>query len=78
MPLLIPKSKKRTALLRKLKEVFRNSRSQPVEGLIEVVRLTVPVNPFWPVTTTVNVPVELGPRGRAAKLYVKGGEEPLT
>jgi len=50
----------------------------PVEGLIEVVRLTVPVNPFWPVTTTVNVPVELGPRGRAAKLYVKGGEEPLT
>jgi RNA-directed DNA polymerase len=34
MPLLIPKRKKRTALLRKLKEIFRHSRSQPVEGLI--------------------------------------------
>jgi RNA-directed DNA polymerase len=34
MPLLIPKSKKRTALLRKLKEIFRHSHSRPVEGLI--------------------------------------------
>jgi RNA-directed DNA polymerase len=35
MPLLIPKSKKRTALLGKLKAIFRHSRSQPVQGLIE-------------------------------------------
>jgi RNA-directed DNA polymerase len=35
MPLLIPKSKKRTALLRQLKEIFWHSRSQPVKGLIE-------------------------------------------
>jgi RNA-directed DNA polymerase len=34
-PLYMPKSKKRTALLRKLKEIFRNSRSQPFGGLIE-------------------------------------------
>jgi RNA-directed DNA polymerase len=35
MPLLLPKSKKRTALLVKLKEIFRASRSQPVGGVIE-------------------------------------------
>ena len=35
MPLLLPKSKKRTALLGKLKEIFRASRSQPVGGVIE-------------------------------------------
>jgi RNA-directed DNA polymerase len=35
MPLLIPKHKKRTALLRQLKEVFRHSRSQPVNRIIE-------------------------------------------
>ena len=35
MPLYMPKGKKRTALLRKLKEIFRASRSQPVGGLIE-------------------------------------------
>src|SRR5215510_9101739 len=35
MPLLLPKSKKRTALLSKLKEIFRVSRSQPVGGVIE-------------------------------------------
>lgn len=35
MPLLMPKSKKRTALLRKLKEIFKASRSQPVSGVIE-------------------------------------------
>jgi len=35
MPLRIPKSKKRTALLRQLKEIFRHSRSQPVNRLIE-------------------------------------------
>lgn len=34
-PLYMPQSKKRTALLRKLKEIFRNSRSQPIGGLIE-------------------------------------------
>src|SRR3954451_8979831 len=35
MPLLLPKSKKRTVLLVKLKEIFRASRSQPVGGVIE-------------------------------------------
>jgi RNA-directed DNA polymerase len=35
MPLLLPKGKKRTALLGKLKEIFRTSRSQPVGGVIE-------------------------------------------
>jgi RNA-directed DNA polymerase len=34
MPLRTPKGKKRTALLRKLKEVFRKHRSRPVGGLI--------------------------------------------
>src|SRR5215217_342132 len=34
MPLLLPKGKKRTALLGKLKEIFRASRSQPVGGVI--------------------------------------------
>ncbi len=35
MPLYVPKGKKRTALLRKLKAIFRGFRSQPVNGLIE-------------------------------------------
>jgi RNA-directed DNA polymerase len=35
MPLLLPKGKKRTALLGKLKEIFRISRSQPVGEVIE-------------------------------------------
>ena len=35
MPLLLPKGKKRTELLGKLKEIFRSSRSQPVGGVIE-------------------------------------------
>ena len=35
MPLLLPKGKKRTALLCKLKEIFGTSRSQPVGGVIE-------------------------------------------
>ena len=35
MPLLLPKDKKRTALLGKLKAIFRASRSQPVGGVIE-------------------------------------------
>jgi RNA-directed DNA polymerase len=34
MPLLLPKGKKRTALLGKLKAIFRASRSQPVGGVI--------------------------------------------
>jgi RNA-directed DNA polymerase len=34
MPLRTPKGKKRTALIRKLKEVFRRHRSRPVRGLI--------------------------------------------
>jgi RNA-directed DNA polymerase len=35
MPLLLPKSKKRTALLRKLKAIFGAAQSQPVSGVIE-------------------------------------------
>src|SRR3954454_14201473 len=35
MPLLLPKGKKRTALLGKLKEIFGASRSQPVSGVIQ-------------------------------------------
>ncbi len=35
MPLLIPKMKKRTALLRQLRAVFQRSRSQPVDRIIE-------------------------------------------
>jgi RNA-directed DNA polymerase len=35
MPLHTPKGKKRTALLRKLKTIFRSFRSRPVSGLIE-------------------------------------------
>ena len=35
MPLYMPKGKKRTALLGKLKAIFRNSRSQPVKVVIE-------------------------------------------
>jgi RNA-directed DNA polymerase len=35
MPLLVPKNKKRTALLRKLKEIFRGCRSQPANHVIE-------------------------------------------
>src|SRR5947209_9624021 len=35
MPLLLPKGKKRSALLSKLKEIFRASRSQPVSGVID-------------------------------------------
>jgi hypothetical protein len=50
----------------------------PVEGLIDVERLTVPVKPFWPVIVTVNVPVELADKGRATKLYVNGADEPVT
>ena len=37
MPLYVPKGKKRTALLRKLKKIFRGFRSQPVNGLIETI-----------------------------------------
>src|ERR1700726_4197429 len=35
IPLYMPRGKKRTALLRKLKLVFRSYRSQPVKELIE-------------------------------------------
>ena len=35
MPLLLPKGKKRMALLGKLKEIFRDFRSQPVGKVIE-------------------------------------------
>jgi RNA-directed DNA polymerase len=44
MPLLLPKSKKRTALLGKLKEIFRASRSQPVGEVIEKIN---PILPGW-------------------------------
>jgi RNA-directed DNA polymerase len=35
MPLLWPKGKKRTALLDKLRDIFRNSISQPISGVID-------------------------------------------
>jgi RNA-directed DNA polymerase len=35
MPLLLPKGKKRTALLDKLRGIFRNSVSQPISGVID-------------------------------------------
>ena len=35
MPLRVPKGKKRTALLRKLKTIFRSFRSQPVRQLVD-------------------------------------------
>jgi RNA-directed DNA polymerase len=35
MPLRVPKTKKRTALLRKLKTIFRSFRSQPVRQLVD-------------------------------------------
>lgn len=37
MPLRIPQGKKRTALLRKLKECFRRARSQPTGSLIATI-----------------------------------------
>jgi RNA-directed DNA polymerase len=37
MPLRIPQRKKRTALLRKLKECFRRARSQSTDGLIATI-----------------------------------------
>ena len=37
MPLVIPQLKKRTALLRKLKECFRRAQSQPTEELISTI-----------------------------------------
>jgi len=37
MPLYMPQGKKRTALLRKLKAIFRSFRSRPVGGLIETI-----------------------------------------
>ena len=40
----------------------------PVDGLIDVARLTVLVKPFWLVIVTVKVPVEPPERGRATKL----------
>jgi len=39
MPLRTPKDKKRTALLRKLKEVFREYRTHSVRGLIAEINL---------------------------------------
>ncbi len=37
MPLYVPQGKKRTALLRKLKAIFRSFRSQPVGELIATI-----------------------------------------
>jgi hypothetical protein len=37
MPLCIPQTKKRTALMRELKKVFRGSRSQPVQRVMETI-----------------------------------------
>src|SRR3954451_25224258 len=44
MPLLLPKGKKRMALLVKLKEIFRASRSQPVGGVIQKIN---PIPRAW-------------------------------
>ena len=41
MPLRLPQTKRRTALLRQLKEQFRRARSQPTVGLIEQINLTL-------------------------------------
>ena len=37
MPLCIPRIKQRTAFLRRLKEVFRQYRSQPIQGIVKVI-----------------------------------------
>ena len=37
MPLIRPQTKKRTALLRQLKVVFRSLRSQPIRNVIEII-----------------------------------------
>jgi len=51
---------------------------RPVEGVTEVARFTVPVNPFFPVTMTVKAPVLLaGLKERAAELIVNGDADPV-
>lgn len=52
--------------------------ASPVEGFVVVVRVTVPVKPFWLVTVAVNVPVRL-PEAKvsAAKFRLKGEPVPL-
>lgn len=50
----------------------------PVDGVVVVVRVTVPVKPFRLVTVVVNVPVRLfEAKVSAAKLRLKGEPEPL-
>jgi hypothetical protein len=51
----------------------------PVGGDVAIVRVTVPVKPFWLVTVAVNVPVSVvDVKVSAAKLIVKGEVEPLV
>ena len=53
--------------------------ASPVDGVVVVESVTVPVKPFWPVTVTVKLPVRLlDAKVRAAKLTVNGEVEPLV
>lgn len=50
----------------------------PLEGVVLVESITVPVKPFCPVVVTVKLPVRLVDANvRAAKLTVKGADDPL-
>ena len=52
--------------------------ASPVEGDVEVVRLTVPVNPFLAVIVIVKVPVlPAALKERLAELIVNGEVDPL-
>jgi hypothetical protein len=51
----------------------------PADGDVAIVRVTVPVKPFWLVTVAVNVPVSVvDVKVSAAKLIVNGEVEPLV
>ena len=53
--------------------------ASPVDGVVVVESVTVPVKPFWLVTVAVNVPVSVvDVKVSAAKLIVNGEVEPLV
>jgi hypothetical protein len=62
-----PKMKKRTALLRKLKEVFRRYQSRPVDRLVELIRKRSAGKPHaaFDVAGAGNVTMVAGPRSIA-------------